>query len=245
MRVPRPPSAPTWLRERPIAHRGLHDQARPENSIAAIEAAVAAGYAIEIDVHRTYDGKVVVFHDDELQRMTGAHGRVEDHRAAELVALRLAGSDEHVPLLDQVLEAVGGRVPLLVELKGRGGADRLAPTLDLLGDYVGEVAVQSFDPRSMAWFRRAAPDIPRGMLCSDFAGEALPAHEKLLLRHLLLAPWVVPHFVGYDLRCLPCWPADLARRVGLPLLAWTVRTAEQADEARRVADNLIFEGIRP
>lgn len=237
---------PAWLREQPIAHRGLHDPARPENSIAAIEAAASAGYAAEIDVHRTRDGEVVVFHDGELSRMTGARGRIEDRDAAELVALRLAGGDQRVPMLAQVLEAVGGRVPLLIELKGRGPAGPLeGAVLGLLRGYAGEVAVQSFDPMSMAWFRRAAPELPRGMLSSDFAGESLPAHEKLVLRHLLLAPWVAPHFIGYDLRCLPCWPATLARRIGVPLVAWTVRDAQGAAKARRVADNLIFEGIRP
>ncbi len=238
--------APTWILRRPIAHRGLHGPRRPENSLSAFEAAVDHGYPIELDVHLTSDAQVVVFHDDELRRMTGASGRVTELSLAQLRQRRLLGTDDHVPSLREVLELVDGRVPLVVELKSHGAAGALETrTRDVLRDYAGEVAVQSFNPRSVAWFRRESPHLPRGLLATDFADEDLPTYQKILLRRLAPVPWVAPDYVGYDLRCLPYWPVTLLRRVGVPVVAWTIRTAADAARAAVVADNMIFENVRP
>lgn len=238
--------APAWLWSRPVAHRGLHDATRPENSLAAFEAAARAGHPIELDVHRTADDRAVVFHDDELRRMTGRTGRVAEATLAELRALPLLHTDERIPSLDDVLALVRGRVPLLVELKARAPYGPLERAVrDALRRRPGAHAVQSFDPWSLAWLRRHAPELPRGMLSCDFADEDLPPHQKRVLRHLLLAPHVRPSFVGYDLRALPHWAPTALRRLGLPLLAWTVRTAEDLERARGLADNVIFESVRP
>ncbi len=239
---------PSWLRERPVAHRGLHDADRPENSLAAFEAAAAAGYPIELDVHLTADGGAVVFHDDTLDRMTGRPGRVREHSLAELGALRLRGCDEPIPSLDQVLERVAGRVPLLVELKthraaAAGPLERAV--CNALARFPGEHAVQSFDPWSMLWMRRHAPHLPRGMLSGDMRSEGLPKHEALLLEHLALAPTVLPDFIGYELRALPHWAPSLLRRLGRPLLAWTIRDEPALHRARGLVDNVIFENVRP
>jgi glycerophosphoryl diester phosphodiesterase len=237
---------PAWLWSRPVAHRGLHDAARPENSLAAFEAAAHAGHPIELDVHRTADGCAVVFHDDALQRMTGRPGRVADATLAELRALPLLHTTERIPSLDDVLALLRGRVPLLVELKARAPYGPLEQAVrDALRRHPGAHAVQSFDPWSLVWLRRHAPELPRGMLSCDFTEEDLPAHHKLVLRHLLLAPHVRPSFVGYDLHALPHWAPTRLRRLGVPLLAWTVRSAEDLQRARRLADNVIFEHVRP
>ncbi len=229
-----------------MAHRGLHDPARPENSLAAFEAAAQAGYPIELDVQRTADGAAVVFHDDALQRMTGVAGHVHEATLAELRALRLLGGDEPVPSLDDVLACVRGRVPVLVEIKARAPIGPLEDAVrDALRRRPGAYAVQSFDPWSMLWMRRHAPELPRGMLSSDFADEELPAHHKLILRHLVLAPRVRPCFIGYDLRALPQRAPTLLRRLGVPLVAWTVRSEAELRRARELADNVIFEGVRP
>lgn len=238
--------APAWIRQRPIAHRGLHDAERPENSLAAFEAAARSGYPIELDVHRTRDDGVVVFHDETLARMTGAAGRVEHHGLAELAALRLAGGDERIPTLAQALETVAGRVPVVIEVKNDGEVGPLEQlVLRDIRAYGGEVAVQSFNPFSVAWFRDAAPELTRGLLASDFEDTTLPRYQKFLLRRLLLAPLCAPHYIGYDLNALPYWPADIARRLGLALVAWTIRTPLELQRAGTVADNVIFEGVRP
>jgi glycerophosphoryl diester phosphodiesterase len=240
------PNAPAWIRHQPIAHRGLHDADRPENSLAAFEAAARSGYPIELDVHRTRDDGVVVFHDETLARMTGAAGRVEDHTVAELAALRLAEGDERIPTLAQALETIAGRVPVVVEIKNDGQVgplERLA--LREIRAYRGEVAVQSFNPFSLAWFRDASPELTRGLLASDFTDAELPRYQKFLLRRLLLAPLCAPHYIGYELNALPYWPAGIARRLGIALVAWTIRTPREQERAGSVADNFIFEGVRP
>lgn len=237
---------PSWLRQRPIAHRGLHDATRPENSLAAFEAAAAAGHPIELDVHLTADGEAVVFHDDTLVRMTGRPGTVAALTLAELGALRLRGTNELIPSLAQVMQRVAHRVPVLVELKSSGRVGPLERAVaHVLARFPGEHAVQSFDPWSMLWMRRHAPHLPRGMLSGDMRSEGLPLHEALAVEHLLLAPAVLPDFIGYELRALPHWAPSMWRRLGRPLLAWTIRDDAALRRARGLVDNVIFEGVTP
>lgn len=237
---------PAWLTDQPIAHRGLHDAQRPENSLAAFEAAAAAGYPIELDVHRTADDKVVVFHDDGLDRLTGASGRVEQTTMAELSGLRLLHTDERVPSLHEVLECVADRVPVVIELKTRGPIGPLeSAVLETIARHPGRYSVQSFNPWSMVWWRRRAPSVPRGMLSGDTREYDVTRPEQFVLRVLGLAPLVAPHYVGYELAALPHPAPSGLRGYGVPLLAWTIRTNDDLARARRVADNVIFEGIDP
>ncbi|MEM6990361.1 MAG: glycerophosphodiester phosphodiesterase family protein [Myxococcota bacterium] len=239
------PARPGWIVDTPIAHRGLHDATKPENTRAAFDAAVAAGYAIELDVHASRDGVVVVFHDATLDRLTEHTGRVRDYEWSTLRTMRIAGTDETIPSLREIMTRVAGRVPVVVEIKNEGDPGRLERQVaaDLTG--TRKFCVQSFNPMSLAWFRRNAPEVPRGLLSTDFVEESLPRYKKLLLRNLLLAPLVAPSYVGYDLRCLPFWAPTLSRHLGLPLLAWTVRSEADLLRARCLADNVIFEGVRP
>lgn len=238
---------PAWIRDRPIAHRGLHDEhGCPENSIAAFERGLAAGYPLELDVHMLTDGTLAVFHDDDLHRMTGVGGQITARDWAYVRKLKLGGTDESIPLLRDVLELVDGRAPLLIEIKNRFKVGVLEHALYReLQSYSGEIAVQSFNPFSIAWFRRNAPHIARGQLSTDFWGTQLAGYKKMVLRHMALHPWAKPSFIGYDLRCLPYWAPTLFRRRGLALLAWTVRSQEDVTRAESVADNYIFERVRP
>lgn len=240
------PRAPTWIRARPVAHRGLHDAAAPENSLAAFAAGMAHGYPLELDVHMLRDGTVVVFHDRELGRMTGTPGSLLERSWDEIRGLRLGASDQPIPTLASVLELVDGRVPLLVELKNTGAVGAPEAALwQVLGRYRGDYAVQSFNPLSLAWFRKHAPHVIRGQLATDFRGSDLAFYKRVLLRRLALAPLVSPDFIAYELRCLPYWIPSALRRLGLPLLAWTIRSVDDHARATAVADNFIFEGIRP
>ena len=152
------------------AHRGLHGPGVPENSLAAFRRAAEAGYGAELDVHLTRDGRLVVIHDGDLERMCGVPAG-GGKTAEELAALRLAGSEEHIPLLEEVLPLFAGRAPLVVELKtDRHGAAALArDTVDCLDRFSIDYCVESFDPTIVAWFRRSAPDILRGQLSDSFA----------------------------------------------------------------------------
>lgn len=235
-----------WLTEFPIAHRGLHGDAVPENSLAAFARAVAAEVPIELDVRITADGAVIVLHDDNLRRMTGLDRAVAAVTAAEVAELRLAATDERIPRLHEVLDLVGGRVPLLLEVKNRAAVGPLEERVAaLLQSYRGPIAVQSFNPFSLDWFRRRHPAIVRGQLAGDFRGVDLAWYRKVLLRNLLFNRWSRPQFISYDVRCLPHAAVTRARLRGTAVLAWTVDTADKLSHARRWADNVIFETIRP
>jgi len=237
---------PSWLLARPIAHRGLHDDQRPENSPAACDAAVAGDYPIELDVRLGKGGEIVVFHDDDLARMTGAPGNVDDTAWATLRSLRLGGTDEPIPTLADVLARVRGRVPLVIDMKAGRTTGKLELAVhDALADYRGDVALQSFHPIGLAKVRRLSRTRVLGLLASDFVEEDLARPLKFILRRLFLAPLSLPDYVGYDLRCLPFWATTAARKLGVGLLAWTVRTEDDLLRARSLADNVIFENIRP
>ncbi|HWT31724.1 MAG TPA: glycerophosphodiester phosphodiesterase family protein [Propylenella sp.] len=231
-----------WLTARPIAHRGLHDLARgrPENSLAAFEAAIAARYAIECDLHLAADGLPIVFHDDDLYRLTGVEGAIRDHTSAELGNLRLLGTQEWVPTLEEMLTAVEGRVPLLIELKHIAGRDEgfAAAVVDQLRRYDGPVALMSFDAALVADVKAAAPALPRGLTaCGDWrkGGEQLRTIRSL-----------GADFVSYAIDDLPTWAPVVANRIlGIPLICWTVRTPAQFAKAKAWTDQITFEGFLP
>ena len=223
----------SWLKATPIAHRGLHaaSDGRPENSLGAFERACALGFPAELDVRLTRDGEVVVFHDRALRRLTGAAGRVEDRTAGDLRGLRLLGTKERIPLLAEVLDLVAGRVPLLVELKATvPGAALEEAVLGALDGYGGEVAIQSFKLRTVRELdRRDAPH----------------AIGQLWRRHTVAAPRTRLEFVGCHVAGVPRRAVRRRRESGAVVLAWTVRSAEQARRALRFVDNYIFEDFVP
>lgn len=229
-----------WLTARPIAHRGYHDlrRGRPENTLAAFEAAVKARYAIECDLHVSADGIPFVFHDDTLDRLTEASGPVRDLTTTELRDLRVAGTGEWIPRLDELLSLVAGRVPLIVELKHVPSRDLglAAAAVDQLKRYPGPAALMSFDPRLINDVRTADPNIPRGLTAMG--------DWRCGLRHLATALALRVDFVSYHIEDLPTFMPVVARRVlGLPLISWTVRSAAQRQKAERWTDQITFEGF--
>ncbi len=225
-----------WITTRPIAHRGLHQgTAVPENSLAAFEAAIAAQHPIELDVQLLSDGHLAVFHDRDLKRLTGQKGRIASQTLHSLQRLRLYDTDQTIPSLAAVLACVDGRVPLLIEIKNekKVGPPEQALVKTLAG-YQGEFAVQSFNPRSLQWFKRHAPEILRGQLASQ--------PQKFLRSNLLLTWASCPHFIAYNVKALPTLPTTLARHhFNRPLLAWTVRSQADCEKAHQHADNYIFD----
>lgn len=230
-----------WIGEHDYAHRGLHGAGVPENSRAAFAAAVAAGHGIELDVQRSSDGQPVVFHDDTLDRLTAQTGPVARLSTAQLGAIALAGTAETIPTLRQVLAAVNGRVPVLIEIKSDRGSRVAAQCLAVrrvLEGYTGPHAVMSFDPRVSRWYWQNSPHTVRGLVVSEGEDRALPGK---LRRHRAL--WHArPDFLAYDVRDLPSRFAAAQRRRGLPVVTWTVRTAEHRERAADHADAPVFEG---
>jgi glycerophosphoryl diester phosphodiesterase len=235
----------------PIAHRGLWSpDGAPENSLAAFQAACSAGYGIELDVQLSADGEAVVFHDARLDRLTGTPGRLADHTAADLTALKLGGTDETIPTLSETLALVGHRAMVLIELKtpaGEVGAlERRVH--EVLIDHNGPTAVIGFNPYSHAWFVQHHPKILRGLDSYAYADESAmktaPEQRRAFaaLEHVALAK---PHFLALGLDMLPSKRADALRKDGMPVIAWTVRAPAQWDAVAAHCDNLIFEGYRP
>lgn len=239
---PTPPSPKVArLVGRTYAHRGLHGQNVPENSLAAFAAAVERGLGIECDVQRSSDGYAMVFHDWELDRLTAEHGPVAERNAAELGRIALAGNGEPIPTLRRVLDLVAGRVPLLIEIKS--GRDRRTAPLCLavrreLEGYLGDHAVMSFDPRVSRWFATHSPHTPRGLVVTEENGKTLLGR----IRRYLAFRHARPDFLAYDIRDLPSRFAAARRRRGMPVLTWTVRSPDHRERAALHADAPIAEG---
>lgn len=234
-----------WVEGAIIAHRGLHtdDSIRPENSLAAFRAALRAGYPIELDVHLSADGEVVVFHDDTLERMTGDPREISEVPLAELRELTLLDSRERIPTLGEVLDLVDGEVPVLVEIKnpGREVGPLERAVVSELQSRPGELAVMSFNPLSLAEVRDADRRIPRGQLASRFEGEDLAFYEVFALRSLLMNWKSQPDFIAYEIDGLPTIGTRLQQLRGRALLGWTARTPADVERATQLCDGLIFD----
>jgi len=237
------------LFEPPVAHRGLwRPDGPPENSLAAFQAACAAGYGIELDVQLSADGEAMVFHDDDLARMTGQPGRLSERTTTELADLRLAGSDERIPTLAETLALVGRRAMVHVELKTPFG--HVGPleqrTHEILIDHAGPVCVIGFNPYSHAWFAERFPGVLRGLDSYSYAkAPQMNAEQRKAFANLEHVAIAKPHFLALGLDMLPSERAARYRADGMPIVAWTVKRPEQWAAVRDGCDNLIFEGFTP
>jgi glycerophosphoryl diester phosphodiesterase len=242
--VPAAPRQLDFLTERPYAHRGLHGPNGPiENSFAAFDLAIEGRFGIELDVQLTIDKNIVVIHDAELPRLTNGSGRVCDHTAAELAALRLNGSNEPIRTLREAIQHIGGRVPVLIEAKspGKRGVESMCRAIRRSIEGAAKwSAVMSFDPTIVRWFRKHSPHTVRGLVIT----------EEDRARNRGVRGWMArsygiragdPHFLAYDIRSLPARTATNFRRAGKPVLTWTVRGPEDRARAAEYADQTIFE----
>lgn len=247
------PALPQVFLQRPIAHRALHDVSdnRPENSLSAIRAAIEAGYGIEIDLQMTVDGRAMVFHDYDMKRLTGQAGPIRQVTSVAATEQPLLHSeDDVIPPLQEVLDLVDGRVPLLIELKDQDGAmgTGIGPlerdAVRALDGYGGPVALMSFNPNSVAELARLAPHLPRGLVTSayDPGDWPLPATLCEHLRGIPDFDRVGASFISHEVEDLDRPRVAELKASGVPVLCWTVRSAEQEADARRVADNVTFEG---
>ncbi len=230
-----------WLKGVSFAHRGLHGALVPENSPAAFAGAIARGLGIECDIQTSSDGQAMVFHDDELDRLTGESGKVAARSAGQLGKIMLRGGSDTIPSLRQVLDQVAGKVPILIEVKlpkARPVAALCLAVRRVLEGYRGAHAVMSFDPRVSRWFANHSPLTVRGLVVTEENDRALPGR---LRRHLWL--WIAkPQFLAYDIRDLPSRFAALQRQRNIPVATWTVRSADLRGRAQIHADALITEG---
>jgi glycerophosphoryl diester phosphodiesterase len=236
----------------PLAHRALHSVAegRPENSRAAICAAVEAGYGIEIDLQLSSDGEAMVFHDYHLARLTETQGAVQLFTAAALKETPLRGGDEGIPDLAEVLKLIAGQVPLLIELKDQDGAmgsnvgaleRAIAEALD---GYVGDVAVMSFNPNSIAMMQELCPNIPRGLATCAYRAHEWPLSDAICERLRAIPDYdrVGASFISHEVDDLDRARVNELKQSGAFICCWTVTSAEKEQKARSVADAITFEG---
>lgn len=234
-----PPERVAFLKAQPYAHRGLHGRGVIENSRAAFQAAIALGHGIELDVQAARDGEAMVFHDATLDRLTGHTGAVAARSIGELQRIELEGIDETIAPLVEILALVASRVPILIEIKTTG--PRVAPLClsvrRALEGYLGPAAIMSFNPLVGAWFGEHSPRIIRGLIVTE---EGKRGAKGRFERWASMAK-AKPDFLAYDVRDLPSRFAGAARTRGIPVLTWTVRTAEAERRAQLHADEAIYE----
>jgi len=246
------PLAPDFL-NRPFAHRGYHDVARgiPENSRAAFKAAIDAGYGIELDVRPSSDGRAMVFHDYRLDRLTGEQGNTNARSSDALGAIPLKGGSEGIPTLTQVLALIAGRTPILVEIKDQDG--QMGPNVGTLeqavaqelASYQGPFALMSFNPHSVAAFAKHRNDVPLGIVTDAYSVEDWPELTPEIRADLR----EIPDFDRVGASFISHQASDLARArvaeikaTGAKVFCWTIRSADQEEQARKIADNITFEG---
>lgn len=227
------------------AHRGLWNDELPENSLPAFKNAVDNDFGIELDVHVTADDQLVVFHDDTLDRMCGVSGKVADKTLAELRQLRLKGTNYLIPTFDEFLEVVGGKVPLIIEVKSNKRNDLLCSLLwERLQRYDGPYCMESFDPRAVQWFRKNAPQVIRGQLAYG------RGRKKITLINVLLGTLIQnvlgrPDFIAYE-AATDNNPAMWVQRLLRPwLVCWTIHSQADMDRQRSRYDLQIFDGFVP
>lgn len=244
---------PHWekLEQFRYAHRGLHDKAKgvPENSLLAFRLAVEHGYGAELDVHLTKDGRLAVIHDTSLLRTAGADVKVTDLTAQELKRYRLDGTDEQIPLLEEVLPFFEGKAPLIVELKVDGNAAALAEaTCNLLDRFSVDYCIESFHPQPIGWLRRNRPEICRGQLSQNFLSGNSPLNRfnRFAMTHLLTSFLTVPDFIAYDYRHRDRLALKLAKAIwGVREVSWTIRDEATLTKLEQEGCIPIFESFIP
>ncbi|WP_305987013.1 glycerophosphodiester phosphodiesterase family protein [Roseibium sp. MMSF_3544] len=241
---------------RPIAHRGYHDadNGMMENTPTAISRAIEKNFAIEVDLQETADGEALVFHDYTLDRLAEGTGRVIDFPSSELVQIHMKTGTDSLWLLQDLLDLVDGKVPLVIEIKSLmrrdAQGDFVRRVVDQVSSYRGPACIKTFDPDMLSHARRFKPLVLRGIVADG--AEPGPDYtrysrtDRFILRHLLHVPRTRPHFISYGVKDLPKAGPSFFRSVfKLPLMTWTVKTRDQRDIASRYADQIVFEGFDP
>ncbi len=229
-----------------IAHRGLHNDIIPENSLAAFQNAVNHGFAIENDIHLTADGKIVVFHDDTLTRMCGVNKKVEDLTLKELKELRLKNTNEKIPTLEETLKLVDGRVPLLIEFKcpNLKTCKPLCRTAnEILGKYKGKYFIQSFFPFVPRWYKKNNKSVLRGQLSSG--GFMMQSAQHFLVSNLLINFLSRPDFVSYEYKYKNNFFRRLTALLGALPVCWTLRNRPALKDSKKTFKTYIFENFVP
>lgn len=227
-----------------ISHRGYHNinDGIPENSILSFKKSLDYNHIIELDVHLLKDNKIVVFHDDNLKRVTGIDKKIKDCTYDELNNLKLFNTKEIIPLFEDVLKLVNGKVMLDIELKSDNKVGKLEEELvKLLENYKGEFIVKSFNPFTIRWFNKNRPNYIVGLLCSNYKKEKMNIVKKFVLKHMLFNSFCKFDFLAYNIHALPNKKISKYRKKGFPIFVWVIRNTDELDRAKEYGDSFIFE----
>lgn len=235
-----------FLMQNLIAHRGMHNinEGIPENSIKAFEQAMKSKYIIELDVQLLKDRTVVVFHDDNLKRMTGEDKQIKDATYDEIKELRLQNTATKISLFKEALDVIEGKVPIIIELKSNTKKGMLEKeTMKILEGYKGKYAIKSFNPYTLLWLKKNYPKVIRGQLSSDFKDEKMSRIRRFLLKNMLFNFITKPDFLSYDIRALPNKRVEKYRGKKI-VLGWTVKNKKQMQKAKKYCDNFVCDNIQ-
>jgi len=233
------------------AHRGLHGDGVPENSMQAFRRAKEAGYGVELDIHLLADGSLAVIHDAQLKRTTGVEGMITDLKAADLLSYKLEGTAETIPLFSDVLEMFAGQVPIILELKcdKNNYAALCEEACRVMDSYEGLWCMESFDPRCIRWFRKNRPDVIRGQLTENYfksSAAKIPAVLKFLLKAQMMNFLLLPDFVAYRFSDRKNLSNFLVEKLwGAQSVTWTLKDLQQHQDAIQEGRIPIFEGYLP
>ena len=219
----------------------------PENSLEAFDKAIENNYGIELDVSFTKDKKTVVFHDDNLLRMTGLNKKISDCTLEEIESLYLNGTDYKIPTFNEVLDLVDGKVPLIIEIKSNRDRDGLCNSVkNELNDYNGRFCIESFDPLIMSRIKKNMPDVIRGQLSMKFTKDnKAPKSLKIALEYLLLNFKSRPHFIAYNWIDSNNLSLRILRKLDIITVAWTVNSEKALEVSNERFDTIIFEHCEP
>ena len=236
-----------WLKEAYITHRGLHGvNGLIENTRKSFNEAIKHGFAIEIDTNILNDGTVVVFHDKNLKRLVGIDRFLKDVSYDEIKDLIITNTNETIPTLTEVLMLIGGQVPLMIEIKPFGDKKKHAKiVLEALKNYPYEVAVQSYDPSIVYWFKRHAPSYIRGQISEYFTDSKMLNISRKVLRRMIFNFLTKPDFINYRLEDMPNKYIEKARKKGILVLAYAARSEKALRYAKKTFDNALFENFIP
>lgn len=236
----------TWLANTPIAHRGLFTEKFPENSLSAFKNAVKNNYPIELDVICLADGTPIVFHDEKLARLTGKDGFISNCNYGDISKLTLLGTKEKIPTLKEALDVIGGKVPVLIEIKNYGKVGLIEKAVwKTLQLYSGEYAIDSYNPYTLEWFKHNAPKVKRGQHASLYKNKEITGIGKFSLKRMLLNKKISePNFIVYSTEDLPS--KYLKKYYGvLPIIADSVNSENEKNGIIEYVDNYIFDSFEP
>ncbi len=236
----------SWIVKTPIAHRGLFDEKCPENSLSAIKKAIKYNLPVELDVTNLADGTIVVFHDEKLARLTGKDGFISNCKYEDIAKLTLCGTKEKIPTLSDALELIDGKVPVMIEIKNYGKVGAVEKAVwKVIQGYKGEMAIVSFNPYTLEWFKENAPRIRRGQMASFFKNKEIVGLSNFSLKRMRLNKKISePHFIIY---CSEDLPNNFVKKYYgvIPVLTSAVHSASEEERITGYVDNILFDSYIP